>query len=49
MQSLGKNKSGSRAENIKLVCTEEKFKKSPHLFTLLFYTTVIMRCYAKQC
>jgi len=30
---------------------DENFKKSPHLFTLIFliYTFLIMYCYAKQC
>jgi len=29
--------------------TDENFKKSPHLLTLIFYTLLIMYCYAKQC
>ena len=29
--------------------TDENFKKSSHLFTLIFYTLLIMYCYAKQC
>ena len=36
LQSLGANKTGYFAENIKFVSTEENFKKSPHLYTLLF-------------
>jgi len=35
-QNLGENKTGYHAENIKFVSTDENFKKSPHLFTLLF-------------
>ena len=35
LQSLGENKTGYRAENI-IFSTDDNFKKSPHLFTLLF-------------
>jgi len=38
---------GYRAENIKFVSTDENLKKSPHLFTLLCYTLLIMYCHAK--
>jgi len=31
------------------VSTNENFKKSLHLFTLLFYTLLITYCYAKEC
>jgi len=36
MQSLGENKTGCRAENIRFFSTDDTFKKSPHLFTLIF-------------
>ena len=49
LQGLGENKTGYRAENAKFVCSDENLKKSPHLFTLIFYTLLIMYCYAKQC
>jgi len=29
--------------------TDENFKKSPHLFSFIIYTLLIMHCYAKQC
>ena len=48
LQNVGENKTGYRAENKKFVLTDENFKKSPHLLTLLFYTLLIMYCYAKQ-
>jgi len=28
---------------------DENFKKSPHLFALIFFTLLIMYCSAKQC
>jgi len=34
LQSLGENKTGYPAENIKFVSTDENLKKSPHFFTL---------------
>jgi len=48
LQNLGENKTGYCAENLKFVSTNENFKKNPHLFTFLFYTLLIMYCYAKQ-
>jgi len=33
----------------KFVSTDKNFKKSSHLFTLLFYTLLKMYCCAKQC
>ena len=38
LQNKGENKTGYHAENIKFVSTNKNFKKSPHKFTLLFYT-----------
>jgi len=49
LQSLGENKTGYRTENIKFVSTDENLKKSPHLYTLRFYTILKMYCHAKQC
>jgi len=40
---------GYRADNIKFVSTDENFKKSPRLFTLIFYTLLKMHCCVKQC
>jgi len=48
LQSFGENKTGYRAQNIKFVSTDENFKKSSRLFTLLFYALLVMYCYAKQ-
>jgi len=36
LQSLGEHNTGYRAENIKFVSTDENFKRSPHLFMLIF-------------
>jgi len=49
LQNLGENKTGYCVENIKFVSTDDNFKKSPHAFTLLYYTLLKMYCYAKQC
>jgi len=49
LQGSGENKTGYHAENIKIVSTNENFKKSPRLFTLHFYALLKMYCYAKQC
>ena len=38
LESFGEYKIDYRAENIKFVSTNENFKKSPHLSTLLIYT-----------
>jgi len=46
LQSLRENKTGYRAENVRIFSQDENFT---HLFTLLFYTLLIMYCYAKQC
>jgi len=46
LQRLGENKTGYRAENIKFVSTDENFKRSPHLFTLLFIPSYF---YLNQC
>jgi len=49
LQSLGENKTGYRAENIKFLSTDENLKKSPRLFTFHLYTLLKMYCHAKQC
>jgi len=49
LQSLGENKSGYRAENIKFVSTDANRKKRPCLFILHFSTLLKMYCHAKQC
>jgi len=36
MQSLEENKAGCRTENIKFVPADENFRKSQHLFRLIF-------------
>ena len=47
-QSLGENKTGYRAENIKFISTDQNLKKNPHLFTLHIYTLLKMYCHAMQ-
>jgi len=47
LQSLGEHKTGYRAVNIKFAFTNENLMKSPHLFTLHFYTLMKMYRHAK--
>jgi len=49
LQSLGENKTGYHAVNIKIFSTDENFKKRPHFFTLLFYSLLITYRCATQC
>jgi len=49
LQSLGDNKADYRPENIKCVSTDERLRKSFHLFTLHFYTLLKMYWHTKQC
>jgi len=46
LQSLGEHNTGYRAENIKFVSTDENFKRSPHLFMLIFIPS--WKCTAMQ-
>ena len=41
--------SGYPVDYIIFFSTDENFKKSTHLLTLLSYTLLIMSCCAKQC